>query len=134
MGAWDVAAVAAPDPDGVGLTGVGEGAGVTVVEGSIKPILREAKAAAERAARAHVWCVGLDSEGDTSVFDLPVADQPLVLVLGAVLLQTFATEQLADENEALRDIPTHDSTPPRTVVKYRGHDGCRVEVNYLPRS
>ena len=37
----------------------------------------------ERAARAHVWCVGLDAEGDTSVFDLPVADQPLMLVLGA---------------------------------------------------
>lgn len=37
----------------------------------------------ERAARAHVWCVGLDATGDTSVFDLPVADQPLVLVLGA---------------------------------------------------
>ena len=37
----------------------------------------------ERAARAHVWCVGLDADGDTSVFDLPVADQPLVLVLGA---------------------------------------------------
>ena len=37
----------------------------------------------ERAARAHVWCVGLDATGDTSVFDLPVVDQPLVLVLGA---------------------------------------------------
>lgn len=37
----------------------------------------------ERAARAHVWCVGLESAGDTSVFELPVADEPLVLVLGA---------------------------------------------------
>ncbi len=37
----------------------------------------------ERATRAGVWCVGLDADGDTSVFDLPVADQPLVLVLGA---------------------------------------------------
>jgi 23S rRNA (guanosine2251-2'-O)-methyltransferase len=37
----------------------------------------------ERAARAHVWCVGLDADGDTPVFELPVADQPLVLVLGA---------------------------------------------------
>ncbi|HXY92331.1 MAG TPA: 23S rRNA (guanosine(2251)-2'-O)-methyltransferase RlmB [Acidimicrobiia bacterium] len=37
----------------------------------------------ERAARARLWCVGLDAGGDVSVFDLPVADQPLVLVLGA---------------------------------------------------
>lgn len=37
----------------------------------------------ERAARAGVWCVGLDADGGTSVFDLPVADQALVLVLGA---------------------------------------------------
>jgi 23S rRNA (guanosine2251-2'-O)-methyltransferase len=37
----------------------------------------------ERAARAGVWCVGLDAGGDTSVFDLPVADQALVLALGA---------------------------------------------------
>jgi 23S rRNA (guanosine2251-2'-O)-methyltransferase len=37
----------------------------------------------ERAARAGVWCVGLDADGDASVFDLPVADQALVLVLGA---------------------------------------------------
>ncbi len=39
--------------------------------------------ALERAARAGVWCVGLDSGGDRSLFDLEVADQPLVLVLGA---------------------------------------------------
>jgi len=39
--------------------------------------------ALERAARARVWCVGLDADGEVSVFDLPVADQPLVLVLGA---------------------------------------------------
>jgi 23S rRNA (guanosine2251-2'-O)-methyltransferase len=37
----------------------------------------------ERAARAGVWCVGLDADGDTSVFELPVADRALVLVLGA---------------------------------------------------
>jgi 23S rRNA (guanosine2251-2'-O)-methyltransferase len=37
----------------------------------------------ERASRAGVWCVGLDAGGDNSVFDLPVADQPLVLALGA---------------------------------------------------
>ncbi|MFM8305409.1 MAG: TrmH family RNA methyltransferase, partial [Actinomycetota bacterium] len=40
-------------------------------------------AALERARRAAVWTVGLAAEGDASVFDLAVADQPLMLVLGA---------------------------------------------------
>ncbi len=40
-------------------------------------------AALERAARAGVWTVGLDAEGNGDVFDLPVADRPIVLVLGA---------------------------------------------------
>jgi len=40
-------------------------------------------AALDRATRAGVWTVGLAAEGPTSVFDLPVADQRLVLVLGA---------------------------------------------------
>jgi 23S rRNA (guanosine2251-2'-O)-methyltransferase len=39
--------------------------------------------ALERAARAGVWTIGLDADGEASVFDLPVADQPLVVVLGA---------------------------------------------------
>ena len=39
--------------------------------------------ALERAKRAGVWCVGLDADGDQSLFDLSVADAPLVLVLGA---------------------------------------------------
>jgi 23S rRNA (guanosine2251-2'-O)-methyltransferase len=39
--------------------------------------------ALDRARRAEVWCVGLDADGDRSVFDLAVADAPLVLVLGA---------------------------------------------------
>jgi 23S rRNA (guanosine2251-2'-O)-methyltransferase len=39
--------------------------------------------ALEQAQRARVWSVGLDGAGDTSVFDIAVADQPLVLVLGA---------------------------------------------------
>ena len=30
-----------------------------------------------------VWTVGLDADGTTSVFELAVADRPLVLVLGA---------------------------------------------------
>jgi 23S rRNA (guanosine2251-2'-O)-methyltransferase len=37
----------------------------------------------ERAARAGVWSVGLDADGSASVFDLEIADRPVVLVLGA---------------------------------------------------
>jgi 23S rRNA (guanosine2251-2'-O)-methyltransferase len=39
--------------------------------------------ALDRAKRAGVWCVGLDADGEQSLFDLSVADAPLVLVLGA---------------------------------------------------
>jgi 23S rRNA (guanosine2251-2'-O)-methyltransferase len=39
--------------------------------------------ALEQARRAQVWTVGLDADGDQTVFDITVADQPLVLVLGA---------------------------------------------------
>ncbi len=39
--------------------------------------------ALDRARRAGVWTVGLDAEGDTSLFDLPVAEQRLMLVFGA---------------------------------------------------
>jgi 23S rRNA (guanosine2251-2'-O)-methyltransferase len=39
--------------------------------------------ALDRARRADVWTIGLDAEGTTSVFDLDLADRPLVLVFGA---------------------------------------------------
>jgi 23S rRNA (guanosine2251-2'-O)-methyltransferase len=39
--------------------------------------------ALDRAKRAGVWCAGLDERGDESLFDLSVADAPLLLVLGA---------------------------------------------------
>jgi 23S rRNA (guanosine2251-2'-O)-methyltransferase len=39
--------------------------------------------ALDRARRAGVWTVGLDADGDTQLFDLSVADQRLVLVLGS---------------------------------------------------
>ena len=39
--------------------------------------------ALDQAKRVGVWCVGLDERGDSSVFDVAVADQPLILVLGA---------------------------------------------------
>ncbi|MEN9593561.1 MAG: hypothetical protein RLY23_44 [Actinomycetota bacterium] len=37
----------------------------------------------ERAKRAGVWSVGLDANGDVDVNEIPVADAPLVIVLGA---------------------------------------------------
>ena len=40
-------------------------------------------AALDRAARAGCWSVGLDERGDRSLFDLDLADQPIVLVLGS---------------------------------------------------
>jgi 23S rRNA (guanosine2251-2'-O)-methyltransferase len=40
-------------------------------------------AALERAGRAGLWSVGLDERGERSIFDLELADQPIVLVLGA---------------------------------------------------
>jgi len=39
--------------------------------------------ALDRARRAGVWCAGLDADGNQSLYDLTVADAPLVLVLGA---------------------------------------------------
>ena len=40
-------------------------------------------AALSQATKAGVWVVGLDSAGDTSLFQLPVASEPVALVLGA---------------------------------------------------
>jgi 23S rRNA (guanosine2251-2'-O)-methyltransferase len=40
-------------------------------------------AAVIQASRAGVWSVGLDADGDTSVYDLAVADRALMLVLGS---------------------------------------------------
>ena len=37
----------------------------------------------DRVGRVGMWAVGLDAGGDADVFDLAVADRPLVLVLGA---------------------------------------------------
>ena len=42
-----------------------------------------AAGALEQAGRAGVWTIGLDARGDTTVYDLGVADRPLLLVLGA---------------------------------------------------
>jgi 23S rRNA (guanosine2251-2'-O)-methyltransferase len=40
-------------------------------------------AAIDRASRAGCWSVGLDEHGDRSLFELDLADQPIVLVLGS---------------------------------------------------
>jgi len=40
-------------------------------------------AALDRAARAGVWAVGLDGSGDRELMDLDLAEQPVVVVLGA---------------------------------------------------
>jgi 23S rRNA (guanosine2251-2'-O)-methyltransferase len=40
-------------------------------------------AALARAKEMGVWVVGLDADGDSSLFDLTVATEPIVLVLGA---------------------------------------------------
>jgi 23S rRNA (guanosine2251-2'-O)-methyltransferase len=40
-------------------------------------------AAIDRASRAGCWSVGLDEGGDRSLFELDLADQPIVLVLGS---------------------------------------------------
>jgi 23S rRNA (guanosine2251-2'-O)-methyltransferase len=40
-------------------------------------------ASIDRAARAGCWSVGLDERGDRSLFDLDLADQPIMLVLGS---------------------------------------------------
>jgi 23S rRNA (guanosine2251-2'-O)-methyltransferase len=39
--------------------------------------------ALDRARRANVWTVGLDADGDTSLFDLAVADSAVMIVLGS---------------------------------------------------
>jgi 23S rRNA (guanosine2251-2'-O)-methyltransferase len=61
--------------------------------------------ALEDAARAGVWSVGLDGAGTTSVFELPVADAPVVLVLGA---EGRGLSRLARERcDLLATIPMH---------------------------
>ncbi len=94
------------DPHNLGaLLRVGECAGVTGAiipknrSVNITPTVAKASAGAvehvpislvpglpnalKAASKAGVWVVGLDPEGDTSIYDLKVADAPIMLVLGA---------------------------------------------------
>jgi 23S rRNA (guanosine2251-2'-O)-methyltransferase len=61
--------------------------------------------ALDRAKRAGVWCVALDGGGDRSVFELSVADAPLVLVLGA---EGRGVSRLARQRcDVVASIPMH---------------------------
>jgi 23S rRNA (guanosine2251-2'-O)-methyltransferase len=67
----------------VGLTPAVAKAAAGAVEHLAVAFVSGVPGALDRAKRAGVWCVGLDADGDQSLFDLSVADAPLVLVLGA---------------------------------------------------
>jgi 23S rRNA (guanosine2251-2'-O)-methyltransferase len=61
-------------------------------------------AAIKQAARTDVWTVGLDPGGDVAIDDLPVADRPLMVVLGA---EGAGLSRLARERcDVLARIPT----------------------------
>lgn len=59
----------------------------------------------ERAGRVGLWSVGLDADGEADVFELAVADRPLVLVLGA---EGRGLSRLArDRCDVIAAIPMH---------------------------
>ena len=61
--------------------------------------------ALEESGRAGVWSVGLDGDGPTSIHELPVADAPVVLVLGA---EGRGLSRLVRERcDVLAHIPMH---------------------------
>jgi 23S rRNA (guanosine2251-2'-O)-methyltransferase len=61
--------------------------------------------ALDRAKRAGVWCVALDGDGDRPVFDLPFADERVMLVLGA---EGRGVSQLARKRcDVVASIPMH---------------------------
>ena len=75
--------------------------------------------ALDRAKRAGVWCVGLDADGDQSVFELSVADAPLVLVLGA---EGRGLSRLA-RDAVRRDRVDPDARSHRVAQRERGRRG-----------
>jgi 23S rRNA (guanosine2251-2'-O)-methyltransferase len=62
-------------------------------------------ASIERAARAGCWSVGLDERGDRSLFDLDLADQPIMLVLGSE--GSGLARLTRDRCDVLVEIPMH---------------------------
>ena len=58
-----------------------------------------------QAARADVWTIGLDADGDVAIDDLTVADRPLMLVLGA---EGRGLSRLARERcDVVASVPMH---------------------------
>ncbi|MCZ7528135.1 MAG: 23S rRNA (guanosine(2251)-2'-O)-methyltransferase RlmB [Acidimicrobiia bacterium] len=70
-------------------------------------------AALDEARRSGLWTVGLDADGPTSLFELPVADQPLVLVLGAE--GAGLSRLVRDRCEVLARIPLWGALPSLNV-------------------
>ena len=69
-------------------------------------------------SRAGVWCVGLDADGDQSLYDLSVADAPLVLVLGA---EGRGLSRLARARcDVVASIPMHGHIESLNVERGRG--------------
>jgi 23S rRNA (guanosine2251-2'-O)-methyltransferase len=70
--------------------------------------------ALERAQRAGVWTVGLDERGTTSVYELDLADQRIVLVLGA---EGRGLARLSQKRcDVLVRIPMHGHVPSLNVA------------------
>jgi 23S rRNA (guanosine2251-2'-O)-methyltransferase len=70
--------------------------------------------ALERARRAGCWTVGLDDGGDASVYDLDLADQRIMLVLGA---EGRGLARLTRERcDMLVRIPVHGHVPSLNVA------------------
>jgi 23S rRNA (guanosine2251-2'-O)-methyltransferase len=67
----------------VGLTPVVAKAAAGAIEHLPVAFVSGVPGALDRARRAGVWCVALDADGDQSLYELSVADAPLVVVLGA---------------------------------------------------
>ena len=69
--------------------------------------------ALERAKRAECWTVGLDERGDVSLYDLDLADQKIMLVLGA---EGRGLAQLTRKRcDVLVSIPMHGHVPSLNV-------------------
>jgi len=70
--------------------------------------------ALERAQRAGCWAVGLDERGETSLYDLDLADQSIVVVLGA---EGRGLARLTrDRCDVLVRIPMHGQVPSLNVA------------------
>ncbi len=78
-----VTGVVLPRHRSAGLTPAAVKAAAGAVEHLTLATASGVPALLERAARVGVWSVGLDAGGTADVFDLAVADRPLIVVLGA---------------------------------------------------